>query len=165
MTGGDLLITAALFVFLVIAVLADSINLLAGPGPISDATLASLPHFEAVKAAFVWFSRDVDPLLRMNPPWFYAMMMLNLGSVSFYVFAISRFIKGKTETVRGPALFWSGSMLSILFVIVFEELFGPHPTKNRLQFALAYGGYILVPVIVLFRFWNEEPAGRKKKAH
>ena len=64
MTGGDLLITAALFVFLVIAVLADSINLLAGPGPISDATLASLPHFEAVKAAFVWFSRDVDPLLR-----------------------------------------------------------------------------------------------------
>lgn len=40
----DLVISVGLVAFGVIALFADSINLLSGPGVVTDADLASLPH-------------------------------------------------------------------------------------------------------------------------
>ncbi len=157
----DLFIAIALSVFAAIAVLADSINLLAGIGFVSDSTLSSLPHPQVVKSLFLSFSSEVDPLLRLNPPWFYAMMILNLGHVAFYLFAVPRILR--KQDVRGPALFWCGSMLTILFVITFEEFMGPAPTRDPLRFTAAYGSYMVVPLVVLKRFWNDEKHETKLK--
>ena len=38
-----------------------------------------------------------------------------------------------------------------MVVVLREELQGEYATKDTLLFALAYGGYILVPLSVMFR--------------
>jgi hypothetical protein len=88
---------------------------------------------------------------------------LNLGHVLFYCVAIPLILK-RDERVRGLALFWCGSILTILFVIVFEELFGTYSTKDVVQFSVAYGGYILVPVVILVRFWSDPVWEKNAKA-
>ena len=38
-----------------------------------------------------------------------------------------------------------------MFVTVREELFGKYKTKDVTMFVIAYGGYILVPLLVMLR--------------
>ncbi len=38
-----------------------------------------------------------------------------------------------------------------MFIVVREQLFGEHATKDVKIFLAAYGGYIMVPIIVLLR--------------
>ena len=38
-----------------------------------------------------------------------------------------------------------------MVVIVREELYGEYPTKNVTVFSMAYGAYILMPIVVIIR--------------
>ncbi len=69
--------------------------------------------------AFRWFV-TLDPLLRANPAWMYAAFIINIASLTFYVYAVPQMLRGNTEAVRPWALLWSGSMLAILFIVFFE---------------------------------------------
>ena len=46
---------------------------------------------------------------------------------------------------------WAYGVLLIMVVVIKEELYGPYPTKHALLFLVAYGGYVLVPIMVILR--------------
>ena len=50
-----------------------------------------------------------------------------------------------------PALMWGYGLLLTMVVVVKEELYGYYHTKDVLLFSLAYGGYVLVPIMVMLR--------------
>ena len=60
-------------------------------------------------------------------------------------------------------------MLLSMLVIIREQLYGPYPTKNLPLFFIAYGGYLIMPIVVMLRvarlplFLPQGTADRKKK--
>ena len=62
------------------------------------------------------------------------------------------------------ALMWGWGVLLTMSAVVMEQLYGEHSTKNTTLFALAYGGYVLVPVMVMLRVARAPvfPAKHKK---
>lgn len=49
------------------------------------------------------------------------------------------------------ALLWGWGLLLCMFMVVHEQLYGPYPTKNVMIFAVAYGPYIIMPLVVMVR--------------
>jgi hypothetical protein len=49
------------------------------------------------------------------------------------------------------ALMWAYGLLLTMFVTVREELFGKYKAPDVTMFAAAYGGYIMVPLLVMLR--------------
>lgn len=60
--------------------------------------------------------------------------------------------------MRPFALMWTGSMLAVLFIVLSEELFGAHRATDLPRMLSAYGGYVLLPLLVAFRFVKNEKA-------
>lgn len=46
---------------------------------------------------------------------------------------------------------WGWGLLLTMVVVLREELYGKYATKDRLLFALAYGGYLLMPLLIMLR--------------
>ena len=46
---------------------------------------------------------------------------------------------------------WGTVLVFSLLVIIHEQLWGPYPTKSIKWFIIAYGGYLLVPLLVIVR--------------
>lgn len=156
----DQFILAWFAAFCLIGVLFDSLLLLAGEGPISEATLSSLPHgTQVVNAWRRWIK--IDPLMQVNPTWLMVEQM-NIGSFAFYFIASVLIVK-EDERVRAPALVWSGSMITMITIILYEEAFGPHQAPDFRLVLIAYSGYLLTPLVVIVRFWSS-PAFEKRKS-
>ena len=49
------------------------------------------------------------------------------------------------------ALMWGYGLLLTMFVTVREELFGKYKAPDVTMFAVAYGGYIMVPLLIMLR--------------
>jgi hypothetical protein len=159
----DVFIVCWFIVFIVIGCLFDSLLLLAGEGPITESTLKQLPHPLVVTDAWKeWVT--MDHVMLANPTWLVAISWLNIGSFLFYLVAIPLFI-ARDERIRSPALVWSGSMISIITIVLYEERFGPHQSPKFWFVVLCYCGYIITPFIVLVRFWNSPafPESQKNK--
>lgn len=46
---------------------------------------------------------------------------------------------------------WAYGLLLCMFMVVREQLFGEHATRDVRIFLAAYGGYIMVPIAVMVR--------------
>lgn len=60
-------------------------------------------------------------------------------------------------------------MLLTMIVVVREQLYGKYHTKDTTMFFLAYGAYIFVPLLVMFRVasapvFRKQPNGSTKQA-
>ena len=55
------------------------------------------------------------------------------------------------EWIRVPALMWGYGLLLTMVVVLREELYGVYRTKDTTLFFAAYGGYALMPVLIMFR--------------
>ena len=66
---------------------------------------------------------------------------------------------------------WAYGVLLSMVVVVKEELYGQYRTKDVLLFSLAYGGYVLVPIMVMLRvvkapvFSAKSDGSSKQKQH
>ena len=49
------------------------------------------------------------------------------------------------------ALMWAYGLLLTMFVTVREQLFGKYKAPDVTMFAVAYGGYIMVPLLIMLR--------------
>ena len=59
---------------------------------------------------------------------------------------------------------WGYGLLLTMFIVVREELFGEYAAPDRTMFVLAYGTYILVPILVMARvLWT--PVFSSTKPH
>ena len=64
---------------------------------------------------------------------------------------------------------WGWGLLLTMVVVLREQLYGKYATKDRLLFGLAYGGYLLMPLLIMLRvartpvFSTKKPATKTKR--
>ena len=113
-----------------------------------------------------WWGDRFDPVLLARPAWWRATIWLDsLFFGPFYAVAIYAFIRGR-EWIRIPAVFWAGIMFANVFIILNEELFGPHATPERLMVILANLPWLVSPALMIWRMWKDHPfteTGREEK--
>lgn len=69
-----------------------------------------------------------------------------------------------------PALMWSWGMFLILLACIREQIAGPHKTSNLPVVLGAYGGYIVIPVLLMLRmastpvFSPDDDDGKEKSS-
>jgi hypothetical protein len=99
----------------------------------------------------------LDPLLMARPQWWKNTIWLDvLFYGPFYVFALYAFIKGK-DWIRIPAIFYGGMMFADVFIILGEEIGGPHATPH-LPIVLALNlPWLLVPILLTIRLRKDRP--------
>ena len=49
------------------------------------------------------------------------------------------------------ALCWAWSLFLNMIVIMMEQLYGEHPSKNVTLLMMGYGGYMVMPMVVMAR--------------
>ena len=107
------------------------------------------PHF--MVDAVHWWGRSYDPLLMARPTWWRVIIAIDATFFGpFYVCAVYAFLKGR-EWIRIPSIIWASVMLTMVAVILGEEMFGEYATPRLgiVLFANALWG--LAPIAVLYR--------------
>jgi hypothetical protein len=104
-----------------------------------------------------WYGSSFDPLLMARPVWWKMTIWIDsLFYGPFYAFAIYAFIRGR-DWIRIPAIFYAGMMFTGVIVILGEEAAGAHATPH-LPLVLGLNlPWLLVPLLLTARLWNEHP--------
>ena len=103
------------------------------------------------------YGTTLDPLLMARPQWWKNTIWLDVVFYGpFYVAALYAFIKGK-NWIRIPAIFYSGMMFADVFIIVGEEIAGPHATPHLPTVLLLNLPWLLVPILLTLRLRKERP--------
>lgn len=104
-----------------------------------------------------WYGNSFDPLLMARPQWWQMTIWIDvLFYGPFYALAIYAFIKGK-DWIRIPAIFYSGMMFADVFIILGEEVAGPHATPH-LPLVLALNlPWLFMPILLTLRLRREHP--------
>lgn len=104
-----------------------------------------------------WYGNSFDPLLMARPQWWQMTIWLDvLFYGPFYVAAIYAFVKGK-EWIRIPAIFYSGMMFADVFIILGEEIAGPHAAPNAPVVIGLNLPWLLLPIFLTLRLRREHP--------
>ena len=116
------------------------------PGPVVDAV-----H---------WWGRSFDPLLMARPQWWKMTIWVDVLLYGpFYAVAVYALWRDR-PWIRVPIAVWAGAMLFDVTVIMGEELFGPFATPAPLMVWAANAGWILFPLLALYRAWLTRPLSR-----
>jgi hypothetical protein len=103
------------------------------------------------------YGTTFDPLLMARPVWWKQTIWLDVVFYGpFYAFAIYAFLRGR-EWIRIPALFYSGMMFADVFIILGEEIAGPHATPHLGIIMALNLPWLLIPLILTARLWHEHP--------
>lgn len=98
-----------------------------------------------------------DSLVRFNPPWFKIMSYFSpFLYAPFYLFATYCFIEGK-EIVRIPTFIVSSALLYSLIVILGEQYMGEFASHNFKLVLVAYGPYVIFPIMWMWRMRSPHP--------
>lgn len=104
-----------------------------------------------------WWALRFDPVVWHRAPWYRATIWIDsLVFGPFYLAAIYAFVRAK-NWIRVPALVWAGMMISIVTIILFEELAGPTPTPAPGIVAGANLPWLLFPFAVVWRMRKDGP--------
>jgi hypothetical protein len=103
------------------------------------------------------YGSTYDPLLMARPQWWKDTIWLDvLFYGPFYAVAISAFLHG-SDWIRIPAIFYSGMMFADVFIILGEEIAGPHASPH-LPIVIALNlPWLLLPIALTARLWKEHP--------
>ena len=103
------------------------------------------------------YASTYDPLLLARPQWWKQTIWLDvLFYGPFYAVAIYAFLRGR-EWIRIPAIFYSGMMFADVFIILGEEIAGPHASPQLgIVFALNLP-WLLIPLALTARMWKAHP--------
>ena len=103
------------------------------------------------------YGTTLDPLLMARPQWWKNTIWLDVVFYGpFYVAALYAFIKGK-NWIRIPAIFYGGMMFADVFIILGEEIAGPHATPHLPIVLLLNLPWLLIPIILTLRLRKERP--------
>jgi hypothetical protein len=104
-----------------------------------------------------WYGSSFDPLLMARPQWWKMTIWIDvLFYGPFYALAIYAFVKGR-DWIRIPAIFYSGMMFADVFIILGEEVAGPHATPH-LPLVLGLNlPWLLMPIFLTLRLRPEHP--------
>ena len=103
------------------------------------------------------YGTTLDPLLMARPQWWKNTIWLDVVFYGpFYVAALYAFIKGK-NWIRIPAIFYGGMMFADVFIILGEEIAGPHATPHLPSVLLLNLPWLLMPIVLTLRLRKERP--------
>ncbi len=103
------------------------------------------------------YGTTLDPLLMARPQWWKNTIWLDVVFYGpFYVAALYAFIKGK-NWIRIPAIFYSGMMFADVFIILGEEIAGPHATPRLPIVLLLNLPWLFMPILLTLRLRKERP--------
>lgn len=101
-----------------------------------------------------WYGHNFDPVLIARPAWWRATIWIDsIFFGPFYVFGIYAFAKGK-NWIRLASIMWASVMLTNVFIILFEEMFGEHASPQLPRVFLSNAAWVIFPIIVLVRMWG-----------
>ena len=106
--------------------------------------------------AIHWWGRTADGLVLARPVWFRVAIWLELlVQAPFYALAILAFLRGHSW-IRLPALVYSSVLLTIMPIVLGEQLFGPHATSRPRLVLAVYAAYVIMPALVAWRVRHPE---------
>ncbi len=101
-----------------------------------------------------WWEKTFDPLLWARPPWYKATIWLDVMLFGpYYAAAIYAFIKGK-NWIRIPTFIWASVMFTNVFIILSEEIWGPHASPEVFIVILANASWIIFPLLLIWKMWK-----------
>jgi len=101
-----------------------------------------------------WWGNNFDPLLMARPMWWKATIWLDvLFFGPYYLAAAYAFIKGK-DWIRVPTFIIMSILLTNVFIILSEEIFGLIPAKNLLLVIMANAPWFLFPFFLVWKMWK-----------
>jgi hypothetical protein len=107
------------------------------------------------------YGSTFDPLLMARPQWWKNTIWLDvLFYGPFYAMAINAFLRGR-EWIRIPAIFYSGMMFADVFIILGEEIAGPHASPHLPVVLTLNLPWLLMPIVLTIRLWKEHPFTRE----
>jgi len=89
-----------------------------------------------------------------RPAWWRATIWIDsLFFGPFYAIAIYAYAKGK-NWIRFGSIVWASVMLTNVTIILFEECAGEFPSPHLGRVFLSNAGWIIFPIIVMYRMWT-----------
>jgi steroid 5-alpha reductase family enzyme len=111
-----------------------------------------------------------DHLVMARPAWYRAAIWLEvLVQAPFYALALEAWAR-RRDSIRIPAIVYATVLLTIMPMILTEQLYGPHATHHPALILGVYGPYVVMPILILWRvrsplvFPRGAPAAREKGA-
>jgi len=159
----DYIIIASFAIFCVIAAFIDYINAFA---PVGGVTESDSKHWlwppQFVFPFYFWWCRVCDPILQLNPLWIkYLSLLSPVVFIPFYIVAIYAIIN-KKPWIRIPCIMYASILFVDLSAFYVESVWGDVPSPHIYMFTAGYGYYQLFPLLLLYRFWADEPFGKQK---
>jgi len=113
-----------------------------------------------------WWGRAFDPVLWARPVWYQMTIWLDVLLFGpFYVVAIYAFTKGH-DWIRIPSIVYASILFTNVFIILGEELMGPHAAEPFLPVLLANAGWLVFPILIVYRMSRtDHPFTRVSEAH
>jgi hypothetical protein len=106
------------------------------------------------------YGQKYDPLLMARPAFWRMTIWIDvLWNGPFYVAAIYAISRGR-EWIRVPALVWSGSMSTVVLIILAEEYNGIHATPHFPIVLLLNIPWLALPLGTILRMAREHPFTR-----
>jgi EXPERA (EXPanded EBP superfamily) len=104
--------------------------------------------------AIHWWGRTYDPVLIARPAWWKMTIWIDaIFFGPFYIVAIYAYITGK-EWIRIPSIIYASTLLTVVVVILGEEIGGTHATPQLPVVFLANLPWLLFPIYIIYRMWR-----------
>ena len=102
-------------------------------------------------AAIHWWGRHADPLVLARPTWYKVAIWLEiLVQAPVYVLGLYAFARQR-PWFRGPAVVYSLVLLTIMPIVLGEQLAGPHATPRPGLVLAVYAPWVVMPLLLLRR--------------
>jgi len=101
-----------------------------------------------------WWGRTFDPVVLARPAWWKVTIWIDAVFFGpFYLVAIYAYVKGK-EWIRLPSIIYGSVLLTVVVVILGEEIWGTHATPHLPIVLLANLPWVLFPIYIIYRMWH-----------
>ena len=154
----DRVIIVTYALFFTIGIFVDYINAFAPVGGLTrkSASVWSWPP-AFLWPMYFWWCESADPVLQLNPLWIkYLSMLSPLIFCPFYLASIYAIATHK-DWIRLPSIMYASILFVDLSAFFVEGLWGEVPSPNMWIFTAGYGYYQLFPLLLLCRFWADDP--------
>jgi hypothetical protein len=106
-----------------------------------------------------WYGDRWDPLLMARPAFWQMTIWIDVLFFGPFYFCALYALLRRRAWIRVPALVWSGTMLANVLIILMEEARGIHATDHFGVVLAANAGWLLMPLVVIWRMRREPVFG------
>lgn len=97
------------------------------------------------------YARAYDPLILARPVWWKMTIWIDaLFFGPFYALGLFAFTRGR-DWIRIPSIIYGSAIITVVIIILGEELAGPHATPHPYVVLLLNAPWILIPLYLIVR--------------